>query len=509
MLEQKLQQKLLQKLSPQQIQLIKMLEIPMMELEQRIKKELEENPALEEGDEEDIIPETNDNDTIDEIEKVDSEENEDTDVNTETDTKSEEDDFSYEDYMSEEDTDETPYYNLQTNNISADDEHKEFIFSSQDSFIENLIQQLSLLDVTEKEKMIAEYIIGNLDEKGFLQRDIESMANDIAFSYNMEANAQEIENVLLKIQALDPPGVAARNIQECLQIQLSRKDKSESIDNAIKIINTCFNELMKKHYPQIQRKLNLTPQQLKDAMNEIQHLSFNPGYTYSDRYETAKNQLIPDFIIDIEDNELTVSLNSKYAPDLHVSKTFQDMLHELEKKSKSSAKEIKSRSKEAMQFAKQKIESAKWFIDAIQQRQNTLLTTMQAIAAIQKSFFMEGERSLLKPMILKDVADLTGFDISTVSRVVSNKYVLTPHGVYSLKSFFSESLTTDDDEVISTYKVKERIHHLIVQEDKKNPITDEELAAILKKEGLNVARRTVAKYREQLKIPVARLRKGL
>jgi RNA polymerase sigma-54 factor len=507
MLEQKLQQKLLQKLSPQQIQLIKMLEIPIMELEQRIKKELEENPALEEGEDEDELitsPETDD--IINEDSESDEISGEDTE---DVETKSKEDDFSYEDYISEEDSDETPYYNLNVNNHSPDDEAKEFIFPEQDSFIENLVQQIGFLELTDKQKALAEYIVGNLDEKGFLQRDIESIADDLAFTYNVETSPKEIEEVLLKIQTLEPSGVGARTIQECFQIQLLRKTKSESIKNAISIINECFEELMKKHYPQIQRKLNLTSEELKDAINEIQHLNVNPGYTYADHYEIAKNQLIPDFIVELDDNHLNVYLNSKYAPDLHVSKSFQEMLHSLENKSKSPAKEIKTRSKEAVQFAKQKVESAKWFIDAIQQRQNTLLTTIQAIVALQKSFFIEGERSLLRPMILKDVADLTGFDISTISRVVSNKYVLTPHGVYSLKSFFSESLTTDDDEIISTYKVKERIQEIVSKEDKNNPITDEELADILKKEGLSVARRTVAKYREQLKIPVARLRKEL
>ncbi|MGQ9846868.1 MAG: RNA polymerase factor sigma-54 [Bacteroidales bacterium] len=510
MLEQRLQQKLLQRLSPQQIQLIKMLEIPTMELEQRIKKELEENPALEEGSEEDEILAVPDDDNIDfnDDDNEDSlnddtlDSNDDADVNS-----SKEDDFSFEDYISEDDQDEIPYYKLQANNNSADDEQREFIFSNQDSFIDNLIAQIGFLDLNSKQRSIAEYIVGNIDEKGYLQRDVEQMVDDLAFTLNIHADAKEVEAVLKQIQTLDPPGVGARNIAECFLIQLQRKPKTKPVLDAIKIIEKAYDELIKKHYDKIQRKLNIDVNDLKLAINEIQTLTINPGNTYANSYDTALNQLIPDFMVEIEEGEIKVFLNSKNSPELRVSKSFKEMLNSLEVQAKKNKKA--KNNKEALQFARQKVDSAYWFIEAIKQRQNTLLTTMQAIVHIQKDFFIEGDKSLLKPMILKDVADLTGFDISTISRVVSNKYVSTAHGVFPLKFFFSEAMSTDNDEEISTYKIKERIQQIIADEDKLNPITDEELANLLKKEGLNVARRTVAKYREQLNIPVARLRKEL
>ncbi|NSW44598.1 MAG: RNA polymerase factor sigma-54 [Bacteroidales bacterium] len=512
MLEQKLQQKLLQRLSPQQIQLIKMLEIPMMELEQRIKKELEENPALEEGQEEtdEPIQMLDDDNQIDENNDNEENENSDDQINEDDNTsqQSQEDDFSYEDFLSEEDQDEIPYYLLQANNQSKDNDEREFVFSSQESFIENLNIQIGYLNLTPKQRAIAEYIVGNIDEKGYLQRDIEQLSDDLAFNLNIQASTHEIEEVLKQIQTLDPPGIGARNISECFLIQLKRKKQTDAVKNAIKIIEKTFEELTKKHYDKIQRKLNMSTDELKEAIAEIQNLNINPGNTYADRFDTAINQVIPDFIVEIDDGEIKVSINSRYSPELRISKSFQEMLYTLEAQAKAK-KKAKESHRDAIQFARQKVDSARWFIDAIKQRQDTLLTTMQAIVHLQKDFFLEGDKSLLKPMILKDVADVTGFDISTISRVASNKYVATPFGVFPLKSFFSESMTTDSDEEISTYKIKERIQQLISNEDKSNPLTDEELADLLKKEGLNVARRTIAKYREQLNIPVARLRKEL
>lgn len=513
MLEQKLQQKLLQKLSPQQIQLIKMLEIPTMELEQRIKKELEENPALEEGKEDDEIVSTSDNEEDGEFDNVFSNEDdesisEDIIFDTDEDKSNKiEEDFEFEDYINEEEQDETPYYLLQTNNQLPDDKISEFIFTSQESFTDYLYQQIGFLDLDDKQRAIAEYIVGNIDEKGYLQRDIEQIYDDLAFTANIYSTPKEIEEILSKIQTLDPPGVGARNIQECFILQLKRKPHTNAVKNAIYIIEHLFEELTKKHYTKIQKKLNISTDELKEAINEIQHLNINPGNTFTDKYDTAKNQVIPDFITEIEDGEIRVFLNSKNSPELRISKSFQEMLNSLEIQARINKKSKKNR--EAIHFAKQKIDSANWFIDAINQRQNTLITTMQAIVHLQKDFFLEGDRSLLKPMILKDVADLTGFDISTISRVVSNKYVLTHYGVFSLKSLFSESMTTNNDEEISTYKIKERIQELISKENKSKPFTDEELSKILKQNGFNVARRTVAKYREQLKIPVARLRKEL
>ena len=514
MLEQKLQQKLLQRLSPQQIQLIKMLEIPIMELEQRIKKELEENPALEESEDDDEIMSVSDDEVLDFDDDDDDDERllNDDSIDNEDETEvssSKDDDFSYEDYIGVEDQeqDETPYYMLQANNNSNDNEQREFIFSNQDSFIDNLIVQVGFLDLNSKQRTIAEYIIGNIDEKGYLQRDVEQMVDDLAFNLNIMVEAKEVEEVLKQIQTLDPPGVGARNITECFLIQLKRKPKTKPVLDAINIVEKAFEELIKKHYDKIQRKLNIEVEDLKAAINEIQSLTINPGNTYADSFDTAVNQVIPDFMVEIEEGEIKVFLNSKNSPELRVSKSFKEMLNSLEIQAKKNKKA--KNHKEAIQFARQKVDSAYWFIDAIKQRQNTLLTTMQAIVHLQKDFFAEGDKSLLKPMILKDVADLTGFDISTISRVVSNKYVSTPHGVFSLKSFFSESMSTDNDEEISTYKIKERIQQLIANEDKTNPLTDEELADLLKKEGLNVARRTIAKYREQINIPVARLRKEL
>jgi|YNPMSStandDraft_1061717.scaffolds.fasta_scaffold00041_32 RNA polymerase sigma-54 factor len=511
MLEQSLQQKLLQKLSPQQIQLIKMLEIPILELEQRIKKELEENPALEEGSEDDEITlELSDEDLNNDNEENDvqlsNESSNDSDINdSDKDNLSNDDEFSYEDYLSEEETEDIPYYRLQANNNSPDDEVAEIIFTSEETFNDYLINQLGYLNLTSHELTIAEYIIGCIDEKGYLQRNVESISDDLAFTLNMNVTKDEVESVLRKVQSLDPPGVGARNIKESLHLQLLRKQKTFSVNLALKIIECCYEELTKKHYEKIQRKLNINEEELKKALDEIQNLNVNPGSSFSNSYDIAKNQVIPDFIVEIDEQEIRVSLNSKYNPELRISKSFQEMLRSLEH----NKKQKKAINNEAIQFAKQKIEAARWFIDAIQQRQNTLLIIMQAIVQYQKDFFLTGEKSLLKPMILKNISDLTGFDISTVSRVVSNKFVLTNYGVFSLKSFFSESLIVEDEEIVSTYKVKERIKELIAQEDKRNPLTDEELSDILKKEGLNVARRTVAKYREQLKIPVARLRKEL
>jgi len=506
MLEQKLQQKLIQKLSPQQIQLIKMLEIPILELEQRIKKELEENPALEEGAEEDediIFDET---DNFEQDVETDEDENN-TENEEETDevkNTSKDEEFSYEDFIDEEEIEDIPYYRLHVNNTSPDDEVQEVVFTTEETFTDYLVNQLGFLQLDDKERQIAEYIIGNIDEKGYLQRDIESISDDLAFIYNLNASTDEVEKVLKKIQTLDPPGVGARNIKESLILQLQRKNKTPSVINAIKIVENCYEELIKKHYEKIQRKLNLTDEQLKESLAEIQHLTANPGSLFATKYDVAKNQVVPDFIVEIDEQEIRVSLNSKYNPELRISKSFKEMLRTLEQEKKK-----KKTNSEALNFAKQKLDSAMWFIDAIKQRQNTLLLTMQAIVQFQKDFFLTGEKSLLKPMILKDISEITGYDISTISRVVSNKYVQTPYGVFPLKSFFSESLTVDDDEKISTYKVKERIVELIKEEDKKNPLTDEEISDILKKEGLNVARRTVAKYREQLNIPVARLRKEL
>jgi RNA polymerase sigma-54 factor len=498
MLDQKLQQKLLQKLSPQQIQLIKLLEIPTLELEQRIKKEIEENPALEEGEQEE------ESENI-ENELTDVNENEDEDAEQETDSPVKEDEFSLEDYIAD-DEDETPYYNLTVNNYSKDEERKEYIFSAGSTFHENLNTQLGLKFLTQRQAKLAEYLIGNLDDDGYLRRDISSVVDDLAFLQNEETTEAEMIEILQIVQQLDPPGIAARSLQECLLLQINRKEhKTDALKHASVILNDFFEEFTKKHYDKILKKLSISEEDLKKAIDEIIRLNPRPGNSVSDAQNKETNQITPDFVVEISEGKFYLSLNSRNAPELRISNAFTTMVESFQSKKE---KKLKAE-KEAITFARQKIESARWFIDALQQRQNTLMLTMNAIINYQKDFFREGDETMLKPMILKDISDVTGLDISTVSRVANSKYVQTQHGIFPLKFFFSESMQNDMGEEVSTREIKKILQDEIEKEDKRNPLTDEELTEVLKTRGYPIARRTVAKYREQLNIPVGRLRKEL
>ncbi len=481
MLKQSLQQKLLQKLSPQQIQLIKLLEVPTLQLEQRVKKEIEENPALEEG-----------SDNYEDEYQQEDDYQEDT----------ESDEFSVEDYIED---DEIPNYKLQASNYSKDDEHKEIPYSEGASFHEFLRNQLNLkASLDEESRLLAEYIIGNIDDDGYLRRNLKSIVDDLAFSQGIRTNEDRLYKLLKKVQELDPPGVGARDLQECLLLQIERKNyEKESVKHAEKILRHHFIEFTKKHYDKITKRLNISRDQLKEALDEVLHLNPKPGGVFNDPSAANVHTIIPDFILDNNNGKLELSLNSRNVPELHVSQTYAEMLKGFAKNKKNRTRE----DKEALAFVKQKLDSARWFIDAIQQRQATLLLTMSAILEYQEEYFQEGDERKLKPMILKDIAEETGLDISTISRVANSKYIQTDFGIFPLKSFFSEGMQTEDGEEVSTREIKNILQECIDNESKKKPLTDEKLTNILKEKGYKIARRTVAKYREQLDIPVARLRK--
>jgi len=478
-----LQQKLLQKLSPQQIQVIKLLEIPAVNLEERIKKELEENPMLELVDEEPNV----------------EEDGEARELRTDEDKDNEE--FTVDDYISDE---EIPSYKLSANNYSPDDKHVDIPFSVGASFNEFMNEQLGLSYLDESQKKIAEYIVGNIDDDGYLRRDLLSISDDLAFNLNMEVEESDLEAILKQIQDFDPPGVGARDLRECLLLQLYRKN-NPGLKYPIAIIKDFFDDFTKKHYDKIQHKLELNDEQLKEAIDEILKLNPKPGSSYSNPLSKNNQQIMPDFILDIVDGELLLSLNQRNVPDLRINNSYMDMLRTYGPSKKSRAKG----QKEAMSFVKQKIDSAKWFIDAIKQRQNTLMLTMSEIVNFQKAYFMEGDEMKLRPMILKDIAERTNLDISTISRVSNSKYIQTHFGIFPLKYFFSEGLQTDDGQEVSTREIKKILKDCIDNEDKLKPLTDDRLTKILKQKSYNIARRTVAKYREQLDIPVARLRKEL
>ncbi|MFN3917274.1 MAG: RNA polymerase factor sigma-54 [Flavobacteriales bacterium] len=483
MLKQRLEQKLLQKLSPQQIQLMKLLQVPTVELEQRIKEEIEENPALEEGAEED--------DSYDEMDLYEQE------GEAEGETRND-DDFDLSEYFDQ----DTPDYKTSVNNKSSDDEERSMPLSGGTSFQETLMQQMGLRIKDEKQRQLAQYLIGNLDESGYLRRELINIVDDLAFSQNVSTTEEELQEVLEIIQDSDPAGVGARTLQECLLLQIRRKNKSVNTKTAEIILQYHFDEFTKKHYHKITKKLDISEDDLKDAIDEIIKLNPKPGSAAKENTKAAQH-IIPDFIIVEEDGKLELSLNSRNAPQLKVSKDYAEMLKHYSDSKKT------QQDKEAILFVKQKMDSAKWFIDAIRQRQQTLLITMDAIMNYQKEYFLTGDETKLKPMILKDIADIVQMDISTISRVANSKHVQTPFGTFLLKSFFSESLTTDSGEEVSTREVKKILQDTIEAEDKRKPVTDEQLADLLKTKGYNIARRTVAKYREQLNIPVARLRKEL
>lgn len=482
-LRQQLSQKLEQRLSPQQIQLMKLLQVPTMELDQRIKQELEENPALEEGEEfEDDFEENDDYDQEDEKEF------------------DEDDDFDISDYFD----DDTPDYKTQANNTSKDDEERSVPLSVEASFQEKLTEQLHLLDLDDNQFLIADTIIGNLDESGYLNREIEAIVDDLAFSANIIVTEKDVEEVLKMVQELDPAGIGARDLRECLLLQIERKQEGNiTLFTSKKILQDHFEEFTKKHYDKIQKKLEIEDQDLKEAIDAIIRLNPKPGGSMK---EAAKNmqQVIPDFMITEFEGRLELSINGRNTPDLKVSREYEQLLRSYAEGAKTSKSD-----KDALVFVKSKLDGAKWFIDAIRQRQHTLYTTMETIMNYQKEFFLTGDDTKLKPMILKDIAEIVNLDISTVSRVANSKYVQTGYGVYSLKYFFSESLSTDSGEEVSTREVKKILSDAIEAENKRKPLTDEHLAKLLNDKGYNIARRTIAKYREQLNIPVARLRKEL
>jgi RNA polymerase sigma-54 factor len=493
MLKQSLQQKLQQKLSPQQIQLMKLLQVPTVALEQRIKEELEINPALEEGNERD--------DQNDEKE-IEDPFNSGNDGDEEAHSEQNREDFDLSSYI---DDDETPAYKMAANNYSPDDEKREIPFAGGSTFQEQLNEQLSLRGLSEKDFEIADYLIGNLDEDGYMRREIESVVDDLAFSQNIFTSEAEVERLLKEVQELDPPGIGARTLQECLLIQLKRKEhQTVELKTAAYILKECMEDFSRKHYDRILKKLELTEEQLKDAIKEILKLNPKPGNSQNDSTKNTQH-ITPDFILTNNEGSLELYLNSRNAPELKVSRTYQEMLDHYSKSKKTNGKE----QKDAILFVKQKIDSARWFIDAIKQRQQTLMLTMQAILEYQYEYFQDGDETKLRPMILKDIAEQIGLDISTVSRVANSKYIQTPFGTLLLKSFFSESLSTDSGEEVSTREVKKILEEAVNNEDKSKPVTDDQLAQVLRVKGYNIARRTVAKYREQLNIPVARLRKEL
>lgn len=498
MLKQRLQQKLLQKLSPQQIQLMKLLQVPALMLEQRIKQEIEENPALEEGLEElEDLDVQRDDDYEDGLNEDDGADDYQDDIEINKD-----DEFDISDYI---DDDDIPEYRLNANNTSMDEEHKDIPFASGISFQEVLLSQLGLRTLTEREILIATHIIGNIDESGYLQRDVHSLIDDLAFNQNIQSNFKEVLGLIRLIQEFDPAGVGARDLQECLIIQMKRKSpKSLAIRNASLLLEKSFNDFTRKHFDKIRRKHGFSEEVLKEAIDEILKLNPKPGSALLDT-ALVSHYVVPDFILTNHDGQLEITLTARNAPDLRINRTYSDMLETMaETKGRSD-----TRQKEAIMFVKQKLDSAKWFIDAIKQRQNTMLVTMEAILDYQRDYFITGDETKLKPMILKDIADVVHLDISTISRVANSKYVQTPYGTFLLKTFFSESLQTDSGEEVSTREVKKILQDCIGAEDKSKPLTDDELAAILNDKGYNIARRTVAKYREQLDIPVARLRKEL
>ena len=487
MLKQSLQQKLLQKLSPQQIQLMKLLQVPTLELEARIKQELEANPALEEGVEKE--------ETLDDLDLQEQEQSEALD------------DFDFDEYLD----DETPDYQLSVRNHGADVEDRDIPLGSGATFRELLSDQLGLLDVTNETRALAEHLIGHLDDDGYLRRDLDSIVNDLAFTQGVEVPRNLLEEALEVVQTLDPAGVGARDLRECLALQVARKQQDKSPENprqealgrAWALLQDHYDAFIKKHYDKLQTALDLTEDDLRAALEELTRLNPKPGNAGSESSRMV-HHVIPDFLLSVDGEDIVLQLNGRNAPELRVSRTYRDMMDTYAQ----GGRQDKA-TKEALTFVKQKVDAAKWVVDAIAQRQKTLTQTMQAIVAHQRAYFLSGDEVDLKPMILKDIAERIGMDISTVSRVANSKYVQTPYGTLSLKSFFSEGISTDSGEEVSSREVKKILKDAISEEDKRKPLSDEKLGVLLNAKGYNIARRTVAKYREQLGIPVARLRKEL
>ena len=482
MLNQKLQLKLSQKLSPQQIQLMKLIQLSTLEFEQRLSREIEENPALDT---------VNDNNEI-EKDEFDFEENNEK-------QESSDDEIDISDYLTD---DDIPEYNLRTNNYSEENE-KAIPYAAGTSFNQFLKNQLHSFSFKDEELKIAEFILGSLDQFGYLRRDLIDISDDLAFTMGIDADENRIQKILDKIYLLDPAGIGAKDLQQCLLLQLKRKKINKNVSYATKIIKDLFDEFSKRHFDKIKSKLNISDEDLKESIYEIEKLNPKPGGAYN---ETTKinSSIVPDFTVEVLDGEVKLKLNSRNAPDLYVSEEYKNMLSGY-----SESKEKSKSQKDAVMFIKQKLDSAKWFIEAIKQRNQTLIMTMSAIVNFQKEYFLSGDEKKLKPMILKDIAEEITMDISTISRVANSKYVDTPYGTKLIKSFFSEGIKNSKGEEISTIEVKKTLESIIESENKQKPLTDDQLTKLLNKEGYPIARRTVAKYREMIGAPVARLRRKL
>ena len=489
MLKQFLNFKLSQKLSPQQIQLMKLIQLPTQAFEQRLKEEMVENPALESGKEEEELYEKDEFDNNDEYDDYEGSENIETD------------EINIDEYLS---NDETPDYKLQTNNYSDDDEQYSSPLAAPTSFHQDLINQLNTFILTDDQRNIAEFLVGSIDDDGYLRRDVQDIVDDMAFTQGIYTDEKAVEKILHIIHDLDPVGVGARNLYECLLLQLRHKTPTEYVELAITIIQNEFDAFTKKHYEKLMVTLEISKEQLKKAIVEIEKLNPKPGGSFDSSNSREVEQIVPDFAIRIVDGELELTLNGRNTPTLHVSRDYQEMMQTYK-----DSKDKSHSQKDAVQFIKQKLDSAKWFIDAIRQRQETLFVTMNAIMHFQQEYFLDGEETKLKPMILKDIADMIGLDISTISRVASSKYVETPYGTKLIKEYFSESMKNDQGEDVSTLEIKKNLKTIIEDEDKHKPLTDDQLVEILKEKGYPIARRTIAKYRELLDIPVARMRKKI
>jgi len=488
MLKQFLNLKLSQKLSPQQIQLMKLIQLPTQAFEQRLLEEMNENPALEAGKEDEEFEK-------DEFESEDYDDYDDAESD-----RIEAEDINIDEYLS---NDETPDYKTQANNYSDDDDDRESPLAAPISFHQDLINQLNTFILNNEEREIAEFLVGSIDDMGYIRRSIPDMVDDMAFTQGIYTDEKMVERMLHIIHELEPSGVGARDLQECLLLQLKHKTPTEYVSLATDIIENQFDSFTKKHYDKLMQKYNVSNEQLKKAIHEIEKLNPKPGGSFAGNSRVTEN-VVPDFTIRIVDGELELTLNGRNAPTLHVSRDYQEMMQTYkDSRDKSNAQ------KDAVQFIKQKLDSAKWFIDAIRQRQETLFVTMNAIMHYQEEFFLDGDETKLKPMILKDIADLVGLDISTVSRVANSKYVETPYGTKLIKEFFSEAMKNDQGEDVSTLEIKKILQDVIGEEDKHKPLPDDQLAEILKERGYPIARRTIAKYREQLDIPVARMRKKM
>jgi RNA polymerase sigma-54 factor len=480
MLKQNLNFRLSQKLSPQQIQLMKLIQLPTQAFEQKLKQEIDENPALDKGKE--------------------KESDDDEFSNQEEQSNDNEQDLNLDDYISD---DEIPNYRTQANNYSADDEQKSIPYAAGTTFHQHLKSQLNTFRLDEEERQIAEFLVGSIDDSGYIRREIIDLVDDLAFTANIFTNEKEVKNVLKKVQQLEPAGVAARNLEECLILQLRQKKERPSRILAIKVLEESFDHFAKKHYKKLIQKFNISEEQLKEVIAEISKLNPKPGGSYAGNNKIVE-QIVPDFTIQIIEDKLELTLNSRNVPELHISSEYNNML-----KGYVASKEKTKSQKDAVFFIKQKLDAAKWFIDAVRQRQQTLMLTMNAIMHHQEEYFLSGDERRLKPMILKDIADKINMDVSTISRVANSKYVDTPYGTKLIKVFFSESMKNDQGDDVSTIEIKNILASIIAKENKKKPLTDQKLSEHLKEKGYLIARRTVAKYREQLNLPVARLRKEM